>query len=140
MSKKSPATEPVITEAIETAAGTSTRPPEKANETAGPHREVEPRLPRPPKRKKRWGDRKDGRRVRTVYAMNKFMPFIMKDRADAQNYFADELDVTEADAFCKQMIADGYEGFSFLHLMLAAYVRTVSQKPALNRFISGQRI
>ncbi len=99
-----------------------------------------PRLPRPAPRKKRFGDRRDGRRVRTAYAMNKFMPFIMKDRADAQNYFADELDVTEADAFCKQMIAEGYEGFSFLHLMLAAYVRTVSQKPALNRFISGQRI
>ncbi len=99
-----------------------------------------PRLPRPAPRKKRWGDRKDGRRVRTVYAMNKFMPFIMPERADAQNYFADEFDVTEADAFCKQMIAEGYEGFSFLHLMLAAYVRTVSQKPAINRFISGQRI
>ncbi len=103
-------------------------------------REVEPRLPRAPKRKRRWGDRKDGRRVRTVYAMNKFMPFIMPDRADAQNYFADELDVTDADAFCKQMIAEGYEDFSLLHLILAAYVRTVSQKPALNRFISGQRI
>lgn len=108
-------------------------------ETA-PAREVAPRLPRPPKRKKRRGDRKDGRRVRTVYAMNKFMPFVMPERADAQNYFADELDVTEADAFCKQMISEGYENFSFLHLMLAAYVRTVSQKPALNRFISGQRI
>ncbi len=99
-----------------------------------------PRLPRPAPRKKRWGDRKDGRRVRTAYAMNRFMPFIMKDRADAQNYFADELDVTEADVFCKKMAAEGYEGFSFLHLILAAYVRAVSQKPALNRFISGQRI
>ncbi len=72
--------------------------------------------------------------------MNKMMAFIMKDRADAMNYFADEMDVTETDAFCKQMIADGYEGFSFLHIMLAAYVRVISQKPALNRFISGQRI
>ncbi len=111
-----------------------------ASATSASEAASQPRLPRPPRRKKRWGDRKDGRRVRTAYAMNKFMPFIMKDRADAQNYFADELDVTEADAFCKQMIAEGYEGFSFLHLMLAAYVRTVSQKPALNRFISGQRI
>ena len=99
-----------------------------------------PRVPRPAPRKKRWGDRKDGRRVRTVPAMHKFMPFIMKDRVDALNSFAEELDVTKADAFCKQMIAEGYEGFSFLHLILAAYVRTVSQKPALNRFISGQRI
>ena len=101
---------------------------------------AEPRLPRPAPRKKRWGDRKDGRRVRTAQPMAKMMAFIMKDRADAMNYFADELDVTETDAFCKKMIADGYEGFSFLHIMLAAYVRTISQKPALNRFISGQRI
>lgn len=104
------------------------------------HPASEPRLPRPPKRKKRWGDRKDGRLVRTAQPMNKMMAFIMKDRADAMNYFADEMDVTETDAFCKQMIADGYEGFSFLHIMLAAYVRVISQKPALNRFISGQRI
>ncbi len=101
---------------------------------------AQPRLPRPAPRKKRWGDRKDGRRVRTAQPMAKMMAFIMKDRADAMNYFADELDVTETDAFCKQMIAEGYEGFSFLHIMLAAYVRTISQKPALNRFISGQRI
>ena len=101
---------------------------------------AEPRLPRPAPRKKRRGDRKDGRLVRTAQPMNKMMAFIMKDRADAMNYFADEMDVTETDAFCKQMIADGYEGFSFLHIMLAAYVRVISQKPALNRFISGQRI
>ena len=101
---------------------------------------AEPRLPRPPKRKKRMGDRKDGRLVRTAQPMTKMMAFIMKDRADAMNYFADEMDVTETDAFCKRMIAEGYEGFSFLHVMLAAYVRTVSQKPAINRFISGQRI
>ena len=102
--------------------------------------DVKPRLPRPAPRKKRRGDRKDGRLVRTAQPMAKMMAFIMKDRADALNYFADELDVTETDAFCKRMIAEGYEGFSFLHIMLAAYVRTVSQKPALNRFISGQRI
>ena len=113
---------------------------ETVTATAPETRKPQPRLPRPTPRKKRFGDRKDGRLVRTAQPMNKMMAFIMKDRADALNYFADELDVTETDAFCKQMIADGYEGFSFLHIMLAAYVRVISQKPALNRFISGQRI
>lgn len=117
-----------ITSAPEATAETISTPPR------------EPRLPRPAPRKKRWGDRKDGRRVRTAYAMNRFMPFIMPERADAQNYFADELDVTNADAFCRQMAAEGLTNFSMLHLIIAAYVRTVSQKPALNRFISGQRI
>ncbi len=99
-----------------------------------------PRTYTPTQRKKRWGDRKDGRRLRSIYAMNKFMPFIMPQRCDAQNTFAETLDVTRADAFIKEMIAAGYENFSFLHVMLAAYVRTVSQKPGINRFVSGQRI
>ena len=101
---------------------------------------VQPRLPRPAPRKKRRGDRKEGRLLRTVYPMNKFMPFIMPERSDACNAYMDELDVTETDVFCKEMIRMGYENFSFLHIMVAAYVRTVSQKPALNRFVSGQRI
>lgn len=101
---------------------------------------VLPRLPRPAERKKRWGDRREGRLLHNLYAMNKFMPYIMPERSDGCNTYADEFDVTETDAFCKQMIAQGLENFSFLHVMLAAYVRTLSQKPAINRFIAGQRI
>ncbi len=99
-----------------------------------------PRTPLPPVRKRRRGDRKEGRLLRSITAMNKLMPFIMKDRSDAQNTFAEAFDVTRTDAFCKDMIAAGYTNFSFLHIMLAAYVRTVSQKPGINRFVSGQRI
>ena len=86
-----------------------------------------PRTYTPVKRKKRFKDRKDGRHLRTINAMNKFMPFIMPMRCDALNTFAETLDVTRADVFIKDMIAAGYENFSFLHIMLAAYVRTVSQ-------------
>lgn len=100
----------------------------------------QPRTYEPVKRKRRMGDRKEGRRLRTIPAMNKVMPFIMRERSDACNTYADEFDVTRTDAFCKEMIAAGYEDFSFLHVLLAAYVRSVSQKPQLNRFISGQRI
>jgi len=105
-----------------------------------PEKELQPRTYHPVPRKKRFTDRKEGRRLRTINAMNKFMPFIMPMRCDAQNTFAETLDVTRADAFIKDMIAAGYENFSFLHIMLAAYVRTVSQKPGINRFVSGQRI
>ena len=100
----------------------------------------QPRTPLPPKRKRRFGDRKEGRLLRSIPAMNKLMPFIMKDRSDALNSFAESFDITRADVFCKDMIAAGYTNFSFLHIMLAAYVRTVSQKPAINRFVNGQRI
>lgn len=99
-----------------------------------------PRLPRPAPRKRRRGDRREGRLLHSIYAMNKFMPYIMPERSDGCNTYADEFDVTETDAFCKQMIAQGMQNFSFLHVMLAAYVRTLSQKPAINRFVAGRRI
>ena len=40
-------------------------------------------------RKKKWGDRKEGRRVHTLPAMSYVSPFIMKERNDAQNQFED---------------------------------------------------
>ena len=93
-----------------------------------------------PKRKRRIGDRKDGYRLRTINSMNKIMPFIMPMRCDACNTFAETLDITEAEKFVSEQIMAGNEGFSMLHVIMAAYIRAVSQHPALNRFVSGQRI
>ena len=93
-----------------------------------------------PKRRRRLGDRKDGRRLRTIQPMSRLMPFIMPKRSDACNMFTDSFDVTEADKYCRRMIRDGYTNFNFMHLLIAAYVRAVSQYPAINRYVSGQRI
>jgi len=92
------------------------------------------------KRRRHWGDRKEGRRLRTLDGLHVAMPFIMQERSDACNTFADELDISKSDLFVRDQIIAGNENFSMLHVILAAYVRTVSQYPYLNRFISGQRI
>ena len=91
-------------------------------------------------RKKRWGDRNDGRLLRTVPAMTKFMPYIMRDRCDALNTFADSFDLTRTDLFCRRKVKEGKSNFTLLHVILAAYVRAISQKPGINRFVAGQKI
>lgn len=91
-------------------------------------------------KKRRIFGRKDGRRVRSANAMVTVIPYIMKKRSDAQNYFADRLDMNETEHFCRRMVKEGKTNFSILHVIIAAYVRTVSQRPALNRFVSGQRV
>jgi len=68
-----------------------------------------------------------------------FTPFIMRTRGDASNYFSDSVDITEAEEFLREKRAQGLKGIGLLHLFVASYVRTVSQKPALNRYICGQR-
>lgn len=92
------------------------------------------------KRRRRFGDRKDGRKLRTINPMLKFMPYIMSKRSDALNYFADRLDIENAEKLCREEIKKGNVNFSLLHVIIAAYVRTVSQRPAINRFVSGQKI
>jgi hypothetical protein len=91
-------------------------------------------------RKRRFGDRKDGRLLRSLDPFYKFAPFIMKFKNDANNSFADSIEITEVDRFLKKKRAEGFPGIGMLHLFLASYCRVVSQKPALNRFVAGQRI
>ena len=45
-------------------------------------------------RKRRRGDRKEGRLVKTLPPMSYIEPYIMKVRADSQNHFEDVIDIT----------------------------------------------
>ncbi len=92
------------------------------------------------KRKKRLGDRKDGRRVRSLPPMNYVIPFIMDERNDSQNHFEDVIDISSIEKYLDEKHNAGYTDMTLLHVVMAAYVRVVSERPGINRFISGQRI
>ena len=92
------------------------------------------------KQRRRFGDRKEGRRLRTITPLMAFTPYIMRDRNDACNYFEGEVDITETDRWLREQRRGGCKGLGMLHLFIAAYVRVVSHMPGLNRFVSGQRV
>lgn len=92
------------------------------------------------KRKRRFGDRKEGRKIRTLDPIKRAMPYIMPKRSDSQNFFTEKLDIAEAEKFCREQIRAGRKNFTLLHVIIAAYLRVVSQRPAINRFVSGQTI
>lgn len=92
-------------------------------------------------RKRRLGDRRDGRRVRSLSPMQYVVPFIMKTRNDASNFFQSKVELGRVDNYIrKKRKEEGMNGLGFMHIMAAAYVRMCSQYPACNRFIAGQRI
>ena len=91
-------------------------------------------------RRRRFGDRKEGRRVRTLPPMAYVEPYIMKVRSDAQNHFEDVIDIHNAELYIDKKRKEGYTDMTLLHVILAAYVRTVSERPGINRFIAGQKI
>lgn len=92
------------------------------------------------KRKRRFGDRSDGYRLKNIDPIIKLMPFIMRYRSDAMNMFSSSVNITAAEEYIREKHAEGYEHFGLVHLIIAAYVRTVSQRPAINRFVSGQQV
>ncbi|WP_052295812.1 hypothetical protein [Parasphaerochaeta coccoides] len=90
--------------------------------------------------RRRWGDRRDGRRLRTLAPYDTVSPYIMVGRNDSQNLITDSFECTAADRYVRHKRTEGYEGFGILHLIIAAYVRLVSQCPRVNRFIAGQKV
>ena len=91
-------------------------------------------------RKKRFGDRREGRRIRTLPPMSYLVPYIMNVRCDAQNSFEDVIDITNIENYLAEKHREGYTDMTILHLILAAYVRVVAERPGINRFVAGQRI
>jgi len=92
-----------------------------------------------PNKKKRFGDRKDGRKLRSLAPLNRVSPYIMPTRGGASNFIADSIETGAMDRYIYEKRARGLKGFGALHVFIAAYVRVISQRPGLNRFISRQK-
>lgn len=92
------------------------------------------------KYKRRFGDRKEGRLLRSLPAFAKFVPFIMPARNDACNQYEESFEVSDVDRRLRKLRVDGYKGIGILHFIIAAYIRGVSMLPGMNRFIVGRRI
>lgn len=87
-----------------------------------------------------WGDRIDGRRVRTAQVMEQITAYFMPNRNGANNLFSESVEISELERYITRKRREGLQGFGVTHVVLAAYARTVAKYPALNRFIAGQKI
>ena len=90
--------------------------------------------------KKRFGDRKEGRKLRSIDPMMAVAPYIMKTRSGSSNMISDAIDIENLEKYIHKKRQEGLKGFGILDVIIAAYVRTVAQRPGVNRFVSGQRI
>lgn len=88
--------------------------------------------------RRRMGDRQDGRRLRTLNSVFQLTPFVMRHPADAVNSFTDQADITAMESWLRVRREQGNSDLSLVHVFIAAYVRTLSQFPAMNRFVAGR--
>ena len=87
-----------------------------------------------------WGDRSDGRKIRTEPPMNQVSPYIMVTRNTSANYFTEAFEITNAERYIRKKRREGLTNFGIMHVMLATYCRAVARYPKINRFIGGQKI
>lgn len=111
-------------------------------QTPAPTEQPTEQLPLDKKAKKAQKSRfkKEGRRVKGIPAMAGVSPYIMVERNDASNYVRDTLCIDKINKYIKEKQAEGMTQFTLMHYIIAAYLRVVAQRPAINRFIRGQKI
>ena len=87
-----------------------------------------------------WGDRKDGRKIRTLHPMAQITAYFQWERNICSNFFEESFEITNVDRYIRQKRREGLKDFGITHVLLAAYVRGVAKYPQLNRFINGQKV
>ena len=90
--------------------------------------------------KRRYGDRKEGRLLRSIPGFAKFIPFIMPQRNDRFIHYEESFEISKLDRRLRELRVQGYKGIGILHFLIATYIRTVSMLPGINRFVVGRRI
>ncbi len=87
-----------------------------------------------------WGDRPDGRRVRSLSPMAQITSYFQVERNTCTNLFEESFEITHIDRYIRQKRREGLTDFGITHVLLAAYVRGVAKFPQLNRYVSGQKV
>lgn len=83
--------------------------------------------------------RPDGRLVKELDPMQQIVPYIMKTRNDAMNMFEDTIPCEPWDTYIREK-ADQSIKINYMHIFIAAIVRTIALRPQLNRFVLNKRI
>ena len=87
-----------------------------------------------------WGDRKDGRKIRTLAPMAQITMYFQWERNICSNLFEEAFEISHVERYIRQKRKEGLSDFGITHVLLAAYVRGLCKYPQLNRFISGQKV
>ena len=87
-----------------------------------------------------WGDRNDGRKIRTLSPMAQITAYFQVERNTCSNLFEESFEISHVERYIRQKRREGLTDFGLTHVLLAAYVRGLCKYPQLNRFISGQKV
>ena len=86
-----------------------------------------------------FGRRPDGRRIKHIDPVVRITGYVMPQRCDAQIFLKHRTDMELLSDYIHKQAAKG-EKISHMTILIAAYVRAISQNPSVNRFIMNKQI
>lgn len=86
-----------------------------------------------------FGRRADGKLLKKIDPIIALTPYLMPMRCDAQVFLNLKLDYEK---MARYIVEQGQKGnkFTFMEIIMAAYVRVVSELPEINRFVANKRL
>ena len=91
-------------------------------------------------RKRRFGDRYDGYRVKNLDLPFYLIPNIMRSRVDSQIFFDQQVNIDPLERYLRRKRNEGMTNLRLIHIILAATVRVFALRPRINRFVAGKKI
>lgn len=91
------------------------------------------------KNKKRFGDRKDARKVRNLDGMHTLIADIKPLRCDSDVYINQKIDVTELVKYVqRKKVEQPDKHLTYFHTFSTAIAKVIYNKPLLNRFVANR--
>ena len=86
-----------------------------------------------------FGHRADGKLLKKIDPIIALTPYLMPMRCDAQVFLNYKLDYEK---LARYIVDQGNQGnrFTFLELLIAAFIRVASELPEINRFVANKRL
>ena len=85
-----------------------------------------------------FGRRRDGRRIKGIDPIVQITPYLMPMRCDAQVFLQHKIDFEAMTRYISEQAEKG-EKLTHMQIIIAAYVRAISQHPEINRFIKNKQ-
>ncbi len=88
---------------------------------------------------KKFGDRKDGKRLKKIHSMHYVMPLIFPNRCDNEAFISERIDLTNVLAYLEKKNAQNPEyRYNLFQILVATMLKTVTLRPKMNRFICNK--
>ncbi|MBR6476961.1 MAG: 2-oxo acid dehydrogenase subunit E2 [Lachnospiraceae bacterium] len=91
--------------------------------------------------KRRWGDRKDGKLLRDIDPMHYVMPLMYPNRCDNEAFMTLHISLDKTEEYVrKRNLEHPEEKITIFSLVIAAALKTIWNRPHMNRFIANKNM